>query len=168
MEKVIVKKYSFKELQFETKKNLVKTKVVMEVNLKEITKALMIHYFKEQNVFTSRIDLQFNPLYISFGEFRVGMHNYVVSREDDGTFFYSDKQVPAKTHLVRLKDEKNEFILAYLNVFPKVNDMINLIRGTLEDYFYEELCSSNDKIYLKDGTEIKVHYDSDQCYDYSE
>lgn len=155
MEKRIIKAYKFNELDFTTKTKLVEERIVFEeYKLDDIIKDIIVAKFKEQEYTTIQIFGKTNPLIIE-GTFIKGLNEYTITRENDTTKFYSNEFIKDKKYSVSIHNMDNVFVTHYIKVYRETNELYYLIKGVLEEQFYEEL-KKEDRYYSKEGLPIDI------------
>lgn len=154
MKKKKIETYKFEELSLETKRKLLNKKLLQSFIPLSVATDIIETKFKELGFNIIKIKVKTDPLILE-GSFHDGLYKYLITKENDSTKFYSNKNVREGNYLVSLKEGNNSFIQAYLKVFKETKELLYIIRNTLEDYYFEELMSYDKEVYLKDGTLIK-------------
>jgi hypothetical protein len=160
MKKQNIKLFKFSELDFSIKRK------ILDKNLNKLYLPLIIindilkYKFNEDGFNLIKIKININPFYFE-GLFNDGVFEYMISKEEDSTKFYSNKFVEGGSYMVSLKNIENDFIQSYLKIYQETKNLIMIIKNTLEDYIFNELTNNEKEIYLKEGIAIKQNFNQE-------
>lgn len=155
-----IKIFSFKDLSTDSKEKVLLEIINEKKDMINLIKTIVHDKFKDKSFVSTSLNIEMKPLIIK-GYFYKGFEEYYVDKENDVTKFYSNKNLASKTHLISLRDQKDEFIQTYLNIYSVVNELTTLIINSLEDYYYELLLKDKHKVYLRNGYNLRKHLKGD-------